>query len=141
MSRQDIKITVDAVIFFNDVGLSQKVLLIQRKNNPFKDQWALPGGFLENDERLEDGAKRELEEETGLKVPHMEQVGIFANPGRDPRGRIISIAFTTSITHQASVKGSDDAKDAKWFNVNNLPDTAFDHKEIIKMAVKLQDKE
>ncbi len=141
MSRQDIKITVDAVIFFNDEGSSQKVLLIQRKNDPFKDQWALPGGFLENEEQLEDGAKRELEEETGLKVPKMKQVGIFANPGRDPRGRIISIAFTTSLTHHASVKGSDDAKDAKWFNVNNLPDTAFDHKEIIKMAAKPKDKD
>ncbi len=106
-----------------------------------KDQWALPGGFLENDERLEDGAKRELEEETGLKVQHMEQVGIFSNPGRDPRGRIISIAFTTSLTHQATVKGSDDAKDANWFNINNLPNIAFDHKEIIEMAVKLDDKD
>ncbi|QED37045.1 NUDIX hydrolase [Antarcticibacterium arcticum] len=141
MSKQNIQITVDAVIFVKEETSSPKVLLIQRKKDPFINQWALPGGFLENDELLEDGAKRELEEETGLRVSHLEQVGIFANPGRDPRGRIISIAFTTSLSQEVPVKASDDAMDAKWFNIKNLPETAFDHEEIIEIALMRSQKE
>ena len=135
MSRQDIQVTVDAVIFFQK-NKETKVVLIQRKKDPFKDQWALPGGFLENDESLEEGAKRELEEETGLKVPGLVQVGIFANPGRDPRGRIISIAFTATVFKEVPLKANDDAGDAKWFNINSLPKLAFDHSKIIDQAVK-----
>ena len=133
MAKQNIDITVDAVVFLkrND---SLKVLLIKRKNDPFKNQWALPGGFLEDNETLEKGAQRELEEETGIKTGHMQQVGIFATPGRDPRGRIISIAFTTVISHEVPVKGNDDATDAKWFDINELPKLAFDHSEIITKA-------
>ena len=133
MAEQNIKLTVDAVVFFKSKA-SQKVLLIKRKNDPFKGLWALPGGFLENDETLKQGTQRELEEETGIKVDNLKQVGIFADPGRDPRGRIISIAFTEVIYNEISVKGNDDAANAKWFDINNLPDIAFDHLEIIKKA-------
>ena len=133
MAKQNINITVDAVIFLN-AGDSLKVLLIKRKNDPFKGQWALPGGFLEDHETLENGAQRELEEETGIKIDKMEQVGIFADPGRDPRGRIISVAFTAIIHKQVPVKGNDDAAEAKWFDINELPEVAFDHFEIITRA-------
>ena len=136
MAKQDINLTVDAVVFFKSKA-SHKVLLIKRKNDPFKGQWALPGGFLEDDETLEQGAQRELEEETGIKIDNLKQVGIFANPGRDPRGRVISIAFTKVINSEVSVKANDDATDAKWFDINTLPEIAFDHLEIIDMALKL----
>lgn len=133
MSKQNIKLTVDAVVFFKSKA-KQKVLLIKRKNDPFIGKWALPGGFLEDDETLEQGAKRELEEETGIKIDNLKQVGIFADPGRDPRGRVISIAFTEIIYNKVSVKGNDDATDAKWFDINDLPKVAFDHLEMIKRA-------
>lgn len=133
MAKQNIDLTVDAVVFSkkND---SLRVLLIKRKNDPYKDQWALPGGFLEDHETLEQGAQRELEEETGIKTDNMEQVGIFADPDRDPRGRVISIAFTTVISPEVPVKGNDDATDAKWFDINALPKLAFDHSEIVDRA-------
>ncbi|HSP82892.1 MAG TPA: NUDIX hydrolase [Gillisia sp.] len=133
MAKQDIDLTVDAVVFSKSND-SLKVLLIKRKNDPFKNQWALPGGFLEDYETLEKGAQRELEEETGIKTDNMEQVGIFATPGRDPRGRVISIAFTKVVSNEVPVKGNDDATDAKWFDINDLPKLAFDHSEIITKA-------
>ena len=133
MAKQDIDLTVDEVVFSKSND-SLKVLLIKRKNDPFKNQWALPGGFLEDYETLEKGAQRELEEETGIKTDNMEQVGIFADPGRDPRGRVISIAFTKVISYEVPVKGNDDATDAKWFDINALPKLAFDHSEIITKA-------
>ena len=133
MAKQDIDLTVDAVVFSKNND-SLKVLLIKRKNDPFKNQWALPGGFLEDYETLEKGAQRELEEETGIKTDNMEQVGIFATPGRDPRGRVISIAFTKVVSNEVPVKGNDDATDAKWFDINDLPKLAFDHSEIITKA-------
>ncbi|HSJ12051.1 MAG TPA: NUDIX hydrolase [Gillisia sp.] len=133
MAKQNIDLTVDAVVFSKNNDLL-KVLLIKRKNDPYKDQWALPGGFLEDHETLEKGTQRELEEETGIKTDNMRQVGIFADPGRDPRGRVISIAFTTLISHEVPVKGNDDATDAKWFDINALPKLAFDHSEIIERA-------
>ena len=133
MAKQNIDLTVDAVVFSkkND---SLRVLLIKRKNDPYRDQWALPGGFLEDHETLEQGAQRELEEETGIKTDNMEQVGIFADPGRDPRGRVVSIAFTKVISNEVPVKGNDDATEAKCFDINDLPEVAFDHLEIIKRA-------
>lgn len=133
MKQQQIAVTVDSVVFCN-TNSTLKVLLIKRKNEPFKDQWALPGGFIEDSEDLEAAAKRELQEETGVKVKGMEQVRAFGRPGRDPRGRTISIAFVSRIYAEEEVKASDDAKDAKWFDLNKLPELAFDHSEIIEAA-------
>ncbi|MCM4161835.1 NUDIX hydrolase [Antarcticibacterium flavum] len=130
MGKQDIGITVDAVVFVREEK-DLRVLLIKRKNDPFKNQWALPGGFLEENESLVAGAKRELDEETGLKPKELYQIKAFGDPGRDPRGRIISIAFLGVLERVEEVKGGDDAGEARWFPVSNLPELAFDHSEII----------
>ncbi|UZH55041.1 NUDIX hydrolase [Salinimicrobium tongyeongense] len=133
MARQNISVTTDCVIFFSNNG-RPKVLLVKRKKDPFKDQWALPGGFLEDEEPLEDGAKRELEEETGLKVGRLKQLQAFGTPGRDPRGRTISITFWGEVTSEEKVEGNDDAADARWFLLSDLPELAFDHSEILQAA-------
>ena len=131
--REDIAVTVDSIIF-KDVDSSAKILLIKRKNDPFKKSWALPGGFLEGSESLEKGAKRELKEETGIKIWHLEQLNIYAAINRDPRGRTISIAFVGILYEEFHIKAGDDAKEVNWFNLDELPDLAFDHSEIIKDA-------
>ncbi len=132
---QKISVTVDSVVFCK-VNNQFKVLLIQRKNEPFKGQWALPGGFVDKGEDLETAAKRELEEETGVKVESMQQVQAFGKPGRDPRGHTISIGFLSRIYCEEHLEPSDDAKDARWFEIEKLPDMdlAFDHDEIINVA-------
>lgn len=131
--KQEIAITVDAVIF-KDLNSTAKVLLIKRKDEPFKDSWALPGGFLENTENLNEGAKRELLEETGLEIERLEQLKAYGDLNRDPRGRTISIAFIGALKNEVKIKAGDDAKEAKWFNLDSLPDLAFDHFQIIKDA-------
>ncbi|MCX2837351.1 NUDIX hydrolase [Salinimicrobium sp. MT39] len=133
MARQNISVTTDSVIFFRNNN-QPKVLLVKRKKDPFKDQWALPGGFLEDEEPLEIGAKRELAEETGLKVENLKQLKAFGTPGRDPRGWTISIPFWGEVTSEEKVEGSDDAADARWFFLNDLPELAFDHSEILELA-------
>lgn len=133
MARQNISVTTDCVIFTRN-NRKLKVLLVKRKKDPFKEKWALPGGFLEDEEPLETGARRELQEETGLEVPQLQQLHTFGTPGRDPRGRTISITFWGKIDHEAKVKGNDDAAEAAWFELNDLPDLAFDHSEILKVA-------
>lgn len=130
--KQEIAVTVDAVVL-NNQNNKPKVLLIKRKNDPFKNKWAIPGGFLEKDENLEYGAKRELEEETGLKIDTLIQLKTYGGVDRDPRGRTISIAFI-AITQQQEVKAADDAVEAKWFNLHELPSLAFDHSEILEDA-------
>ncbi len=130
-------VTVDAVIF-RFVGNRIKVLLIQRGNEPYKNKWALPGGFVDMDEELEDAVARELAEETGLTGVAMQQMHTFGRCGRDPRGRQISIAFF-GIAHANTkkIKGGDDAARAKWFDIAELPEgLAFDHNEIIKFGIK-----
>lgn len=136
MRDQPIYITVDNVIFYAEEN-EVFVLLIQRKNDPYKSKWALPGGFLEEEETLETGAVRELKEETGIQVSSLKQIGIFADPGRDPRGRIISIAFAGKAASQENVKADDDAGDARWFNLKNIPPVAFDHLNIIESAKEI----
>ncbi len=132
--KQNIAVMVDNVVFCKTDKF--KVLLVQRKNDPFQGQWALPGGFLEEGETLEDGAKRELKEETGVEVDSMEQVRAFGKPGRDPRGPTVTIAFLSRIYCEEDLKPADDAKDARWVEVDKLPDMelAFDHDEIINVA-------
>ncbi len=128
-------VTVDAVIFaVSDLGLD--VLLIKRGKDPFAGSWALPGGFVEIDEGLDDAAARELEEETGLANIHLEQFYTFGNPGRDPRGRSISVAYIgLAGTPDSSMRAADDAAEVRWFPVDDLPELAFDHEEIIKCAL------
>jgi len=130
-------VTVDAVVF-SVIEEQLKVLLIQRKNEPFAQKWALPGGYIEMKESLEDSVKRELFEETSLENIYMEQLYTFGDPGRDPRGRTISIAFFALVSSEnLKIKGQDDALEAKWFEVSSLPlPLAFDHEKVILTAVK-----
>lgn len=125
-------VTVDVVVFNEN---RNEILLIKRKNNPFKDCWALPGGFVDENEDLEEAAKRELKEETNVTVSEVIQIGAFGKPGRDPRGHMVSIAFSAQLTSQQDIKPLDDAKEVKWFFINNLPDLAFDHEQIIKQSL------
>jgi 8-oxo-dGTP diphosphatase len=130
-------VTVDLVIFSSrPEGVN--ILLIQRGREPFKDDWALPGGFIDMDESLEQSARRELVEETGLEIDQVEQLGAYGDPKRDPRGRVISIAYWTLLPPGATqqVKASDDASRAEWFPVSDLPNLAFDHASIIRDAIK-----
>ena len=126
-------VTTDCVVFRKEDGIL-KTLLIERGNEPYKGFWAFPGGFLNMDENAEQGALRELEEETGLKLEHIEEFGTFSTVDRDPRGRVISIAFY-GITDQAEVKGGDDAAKAQWFPIDRIPPLAFDHDEILERAL------
>ncbi|OJW79851.1 MAG: NUDIX hydrolase [Bacteroidetes bacterium 46-16] len=133
---QHIKLTVDAVVF-SVIDEQLKVLLIQRKQEPFKGMWALPGGFVEDEEDLEPAMRRELEEETGLKIKEAKQIGTYGTPGRDPRGRTVTVAYYALIDEKNShVTGGDDAADAQWFNIHHLPGIAFDHADIIAYAMK-----
>ena len=127
-------VTTDAVVFLETKN-GFEILLIQRKNDPYQGMWALPGGFVEMDETLEQGVVRELEEETGLKGIKLQQLHTFSTVDRDPRGRTIGTAFWGFTTKENSkVKGGDDASEAKWFPINKLPKLAFDHQEIVEMA-------
>lgn len=134
--KQEIALTVDTVVL-DITNNNSKILLIKRKNEPYKDKWALPGGFLDDDELIAMGAKRELQEETGLQVDSVRQIGVFDKVDRDPRGRTISIAFLANAPKGQTAIAADDAADAKWFSLNDLPALAFDHKEIIEQAMRL----
>jgi 8-oxo-dGTP diphosphatase len=134
-------LTVDGVVFGFDDG-ELKVLLIQRALEPFKGKWALPGGFVHVDETLDDAARRELAEETGLKNVFLEQLYTFGTVKRDPRERVVSVAYYALVKlsdHHA--KAATDAANAQWFPVSQLPKLAFDHAEIVAMALtRLQSK-
>lgn len=128
-------VTADIVLFYPaKEGL--EILLIKRAHPPFADHWALPGGFVDENESLEDAAVRELLEETKLHRARFKQVGAFGDPGRDPRGHTVSIAFAAILKNKPKVEGSDDAKEAAWHPVKRLPKLAFDHKKIIRVALK-----
>ncbi|MBQ7156338.1 MAG: NUDIX domain-containing protein [Bacteroidaceae bacterium] len=115
------------------------ILLKQRGNEPFKGSWALPGGFMEMDETVEQCAMRELEEETGLKVTEVHQVKTYSGVNRDPRGRIVTVASLAIIDKPQEVAGQDDAAGAKWFPLDALPPLAADHADIIRDAKVLYD--
>ena len=126
-------VTTDCVIFGYD-GKELKVLLIERGIEPFKGCWAFPGGFLNMDEDALAGARRELKEETGLEDAFIEQFHTFSEPGRDPRGRVITIAHYALVKIQ-EVEGGDDAAQARWFSIGEVPPLAFDHDRILRMAM------
>ena len=129
-------VSVDAAVF-SIFRSRAKLLLINRGKEPFKGQWALPGGFIEIDEELEDAAARELEEETGLTNVPLVQMQTFGKVGRDPRGRQITIVFMGVLKKRPpKIKGGDDAAKAKWFDIEKLPKSlAFDHDEVTKFAI------
>ncbi len=113
------------------------VLLIQRKHPPFKGQWAFPGGFVDMDEELEVAAARELMEETGLKPQGLTQLHTYGTIGRDPRGRTVSVVYIGfADAENDQPKAGDDAQNAKWFSLKEIPDLAFDHYEILKHALQ-----
>ncbi len=125
-------ITVDAIIIKN-----KKILLIKRATEPYEDSWALPGGFVELGETLEQAVTREIEEETCLKTEPLKLVGAYSDPKRDPRGHTISVAYLTKITG-GKPKTTEEAKEVKYFSLTRLPkNLAFDHKKIIDDAEKI----
>ena len=129
-------VTADIAIFSNNTENPQ-VLLIQRGNDPFKGQWALPGGFIEMDETLVASAARELKEETGLSVPELTQFRTYGDPGRDPRGRTVTVIFYGFVNpDEVTIAGGDDAAEARWFPIDQLPALAFDHKKIVSELIE-----
>ncbi len=127
-------VTTDVVLFTLREG-SLSVLLIERLNPPFRGMWALPGGFLDIDEDLEQCAMRELREETGIEGVYLEQLYTFGTPGRDPRERIISVTyFALTRSDSLQPKAASDAARVAWFPVNDLPELAFDHAQILQLA-------
>ena len=129
-------VTADCLVFAHtENGL--ELLLIQRRNEPCKGKWAFPGGFMNIDETTADAACRELKEEPGLVVEDLHRVGVYDAVDRDPRERVITVAYYTILDKPAEVSGLDDAAQAKWFLLSELPDLAFDHKEILQAAKQL----
>ena len=128
-------VTADCVIFGFDESNKIKVLLIQRGNGPYKGKWAFPGGFMEIDETVEQCARRELEEEPVLKEVTVEQCKTFTVVNRDPRERVITVAHY-ALVKLSEVKANDDANDAQWFSLDEIPPLAFDHEEILNKALQ-----
>ncbi len=126
MSYKNPKLTADGIVLKEN-----KILLIKRKNYPFKGKWALPGGFVEYGEKVEDAVIREVYEETGLKTSINKIFGVYSDPDRDPRGHTVTIVYLLDIKG-GELKSNDDASDAKFFNVKELPELSFDHDIIIK---------
>lgn len=133
----NIKIAVDAIVFGYSKQDGVSILLIQRKYEPYKNGWAIPGGFVLADESLETAVKRELLEETGIKVNYLEQLYTFGEPNRDPRQRVIAVAYFGMVKTgmYQELKASTDAANAQWFNIKQLPSLAFDHKQILQVAL------
>ncbi|HNW69608.1 MAG TPA: NUDIX hydrolase [Bacteroidales bacterium] len=130
-------VTVDAVIFRKTEG-SSEVLLIRRLNEPFKGQWAIPGGFINIDEELDDAVVRELQEETGISHHTLKQLFTVGTVGRDPRYRTISVIYFGWFDETTMrVKAGDDAADAAWFNLKELPSLAFDHRDVLRKVLEI----
>jgi 8-oxo-dGTP diphosphatase len=123
-------LTTDGIIIKN-----KEILLIKRKNPPFKGKWALPGGFIEYGEKAEEAVVREVEEETGLKTQIKKLVGVYSDPARDPRGHTVSVVYLLEI-YGGKLLASDDASEVKFYKLNELPALSFDHSEIIKDVIQ-----
>ncbi len=129
-------VTVDVVVF-SLMGEELRVLLVRRKLQPYRDRWAIPGGFVHMDESLDEAAQRELEEETGVRDVYLEQLYTFGEPDRDPRTRVITVAYFALVPATAVREPlpGDDAAEARWFPMSDLPELAFDHREILEYAL------
>ncbi len=123
-------VTTDCILVTK--GDNPKILLIRRKHDPYAGKWALPGGFVEIEEDLPDAARRELEEETGLHDVELWQFRTYGRPGRDPRGRTISVVYYDFVDEGPRTTAGDDAAEADWFPLDDLPPLAFDHEEIVR---------
>ena len=128
-------VTADCIVITKEV--EPKVLLIQRGDQPFKGGWAFPGGFMNMDETTEQCAVRELEEETGLQLSKIQQIGAYSKVDRDPRGRTITVAYLAIVDVPIAVAGQDDAAKAEWWPLSDLPHLAFDHYDIMQDAIRL----
>lgn len=137
-TQQNIQVAVDAIVFGYSKEVGVTVLLIKRKYEPYQGTWAIPGGFVHDDEALEDAVERELLEETGVRINYLEQLYTFGKPDRDPRRRILAVAYFGLVKSSEfeKLKASTDAEEAEWFNIKKLPKLAFDHKEILRMAIE-----
>lgn len=123
-------VTVDAAVLVKKNG-EISILLIERKHDPYQGCYALPGGFVEEDETLEEAIARELQEETNLTLNNMQQFRAYSRPDRDPRGRTISVIFVSLLDAFPAAVAGDDAASIKWFPLGQLPELAFDHGEIV----------
>lgn len=133
-------VTTDCVIFGYDVREGLSLLLVERGIEPYKGFWAFPGGFMRIDETAEECALRELREETTLAPCYIDQFGCFSDVQRDPRERVITIAFF-ALVHKSEVQGGDDASRAQWYRIGEVPPLAFDHDRILRVALcKLKEK-
>ena len=130
-------VTADCVVITQEA--EPRVLLVKRGNEPYKGSWAFPGGFMNIDETTEQCAIRELEEETGVRITGINQIGAFSKVDRDPRGRTITVAYLAIVDKPLDARGMDDAAGAAWFPINKLPKLAFDHQDIMAAAKKLYD--
>ena len=128
-------VTADCVVITKEA--IPQVLLIERGADPFKGCWAFPGGFMNMDETTEECAIRELEEETGLRLSKIQQIGAYSKVDRDPRGRTITVAYLAIVDESIAVTGQDDAAKAEWFPIDALPPLAFDHEDIMRDAISL----
>ena len=142
MATPNISLTVDAIVFGYEPKEGLSALLVKRKYAPFKGSWAIPGGFVLENESLEEAVKRELKEEAGIEVNYLEQLYSFGDPDRDPRSRIVTIAYYGLVrSSKFELFASTDAEDAQWFSISNLPKLAFDHQKILTCALeRLQNK-
>lgn len=130
-------VTVDCVVFGLDADQILKVMLIQRNIPPFEGEWALPGGFVRLEESLEDAAMRELQEETGIKEIFLEQLYTFGTVNRDPRERVITVAYYALINLiEQKIQATTDARNAQWFALDEIPALAFDHNQILNVALQ-----
>lgn len=127
-------VTADSIVITKET--EPKVLLIERGDEPFKGGWAFPGGFMNMDETTEQCAIRELEEETGLRVSNIQQIGAYSKVDRDPRGRTVTVAYLAIVDEPIAVTGQDDAAKAQWYPINALPPLIFDHEDIMRDVIR-----
>ena len=134
---QNIKLSVDAVVFGYTSSEGLSILLIKRILEPYQGQWALPGGLVHDDESLEDAVERELKEETGVAINYLDQLYSFGQPKRDPRNRVVSVAYYGLVKPDAfRLTTSNEASEIAWFSVKDVPRLAFDHQEIVRVAIQ-----